>query len=878
MFHVLRIFCGNYLRKARVMYRTGYAISRKACAFIVMLLACTVGIAAQAVTLHAVNQTHVLNSGIEIQSNPGVLQIVALRDDLLRITMSATSKLPEDASWAVLPASRIARVSVTPDQDALSVGFHTALLQVRINRQTLGITISDASGHVISQDARPVEYRADDKNGDLGFRVWKVMPDDEHYFGLGDKTGPLDRRGGSYVMWNTDAYRFQEGTDPLYKSIPFFIGFREGKSYGIFLDNTWRTTFDFGKEYRDNYSFGSEGGPLTYYFLYGPQPKAVEMSYAWLTGTTPLPPLWSFGFQQSRYSYETEQRVREVADHLRADRIPSDAIYLDIDYQQKNRPFTVDNTKFPYFSAFVQEMEKKQFHLVLVADLHIADAPNQGYAPFNTGIAGQHFVKNQDGTIYHGIVWPGLSDFPDFTQQKTRKWFGGLYQSLYMDGVSGFWDDMNEPSVFDTPIKTIALDVQDHIDEPGFTQRVTTQREVHNIVGIENARATFDGMLALKLNQRPFVLTRASYAGGQRYGATWTGDNSSSWSHLRMSTPMLESLGLGGFYMAGDDIGGFAGSPSMDLLTAWLEVGAFNPMYRDHTEKYTNDQEPWVGGHIQEAIRRSYINERYRLLPYLYSVAEKASRTGVPIMRPLFLEFPEATADKHPLDLDAGNEFLVGPDLLIAPTPYPDELQPYAVTFPSSDWYDYWTGTRVTDGVPPKSTSLRSVPVSTGAPMGIGALQTISIHPNLQVLPVYVRGGAILPLQPLIQSTAQKPNGPLELRIYPGPDCKGTLYQDDGTTLNYQHGVYFREDFTCSVSASRVQLNISSVSGSYPAWWKQIEVVLYGWNTAGYVAKLNGQIISNGRYDAVHRSLHLLIPQNAAGEVLSIAKQLSSGR
>lgn len=825
---------------------------------------------AQEIILHKVDQAQASKSGIEIQSNPGLLQIVALRNDVLRITMSATTQLPEDASWAVLPASRMTRIDVTPTQDARTVGFNTTLLHVRVDRATLKLSICDASDHVISQDAQPVEFQVDDQEGDLGFRVSKTMPLDEHYFGLGDKTGPFDRRGGSYVMWNTDAYRFQEGTDPLYKSIPFFIGFRKGKSYGIFLDNTWRTTFDFGKQYRDNYSFGSEGGPLTYYFIYGPEPKKVESGYAWLTGTTPLPPLWSFGFQQSRYSYETEQRVREVANHLRADHIPADAIYLDIDYQQKNRPFTVSDTRFPDFSAFVQEMAKKQFHLVLVADLHIADAPNQGYAPYDSGTAGDHFVKNPDGTIYHGEVWPGLSAFPDFTQQQTRQWFGGLYKSLYLDGVSGFWDDMNEPSVFNTPTKTIALNVQNRIDEHGFKKRVTTQREAHNLFGIENARATYNGMLSLKPNQRPFVLTRATYAGGQRYGATWTGDNSSSWNHLRMSTPMLESLGLGGFYMAGDDIGGFAGSPSMDLLTTWLEVGAFNPMYRDHTEKNTNDQEPWAGGSRQEAIRRSYINERYRLLPYLYSIAEKASRTGIPIMRPLFLEFPEATADKHPLDLDAGNEFLLGPDLLIAAAPYPDELQDYAVMFPPAQWYDYWTGKKIRQAAANKSAPSDQNPVSTGAPMGIGALEAISIRPALNMLPVFVREGSILPLQPLVQNTEQKPHGPLELRVYPGPDCKGTLYQDDGITLNYQKGNYFRENYTCVVGSNTFQMNIGAVSGSYPAWWKKIHVVIYDWHTPKYAARLNGQLITSSQYDAAHGTLQLEIPQNAAGEVLRV--------
>lgn len=841
---------------------------------------CILGVAllaasASAQTLSRVDSFHAVSNGIEIGSGAGKVRILALRNDVLRVEMSSTAALPEDASWAVLPAARTARVPVTPRQDAASVGFDTSLLHLRVDRRTLGITVSDSSGKVIVSDARPVAFRKDDSSGDLGFRVYKRMPQDEHYFGLGDKTGPLDRRGGAYVMWNTDAYRFQRGTDPLYKSIPFFLTDRAGSSYGLFLDNTWRSEFDFGKEYRNEYSFGAEGGPLDYYILYGPAPKQVEEDYAWLTGTTSLPPLWSFGFQQSRYSYGTEKELKSVADRLRADRIPADALYMDIDYQIKNRPFTINTSKFPDFPAFVKELKQKQFHLVMITDLHIAHAPDQGYMPYNSGMAADHFVHNPDGSVYVGTVWPGPSVFPDFTQKQTREWWGTLYKRFYDWGAAGFWNDMNEPSVFNTPTKTIPLDVRGQIDEPGFAKRAITQREMHNLFGLENARATYDGMLALKPNQRPFVLTRATYAGGQRYGATWTGDNSSSWAHLRLSTPMLESLGLGGFYMAGDDIGGYAGSPRMDLLTKWLEVGAFNPLDRDHTEKFSNPQEPWVGGAAEEAIRRDYIDQRYRLLPYLYTTAEQASRTGIPIMRPLFLEFPDATEDKHPLDLDAGNEFLFGPDLLVAPAPFPDELQDYSVLFPPVPWYDFWTGRRVTHNAGNKAlvkTGVkRAAGVSTGAALGVGPLQTVLVHPQIDLLPVYVRGGSIVPMEPLVQDTEQKPNGPLELRVYPGPDCKGALYQDDGVSFDYKHGDFLRVNYICEAAPGKLRLHIGAQSGSFKPWWSEIEVAVYDWPSAQARVTLNGRSITGSSYDAEHRILRVRLPESAAASEVSIA-------
>lgn len=823
----------------------------------------------QTVVLNRMDSFTSLPNGIRIGSGPGMLRILALRDDMLRITMSPAKELPDNASWAALPAARTASISVTPEQDATFVGFDTRLLHVRVKRSNLAISIVDNNGNVILSDAQPVEFRKDDSGGDIGFRVWKKMPQDEHYFGLGEKAGPLDRRGGAFVQWNTDASHYEEGTDPLYDSIPFFLTDRGGISYGLFLDNTWRTEFDFGKALRNQYSFGAEGGPLDYYVFYGPSPMQVVEDYAWLTGTTPLPPLWSFGYQQSRWSYGTERQLRGIAQRLRADQIPADVLYMDIDYQIKRRPFTVDAEKFPNFPSFVSELNRMHFHLILITDLHIAYLPNQKYAPYNSGVAGGHFLENPDGTLYVGDVWPGPSVFPDFLQKSTREWWGGLYKAFYNEGVAGFWNDMNEPSVFDSPTKTIPLDVKGLIDEPGFQRRMATQREAHNVMGMQNSRATYQGLLNLKPDQRPFVLTRATFAGGQRFAATWTGDNSSSWSHMRMSTPMLESLGLCGFYMAGDDIGGYSGSPQMDLLTKWFELGAFNPMDRDHTEHETNPQEPWVGGTAMEAIRRRYIGERYQLIPYLYTTAENASRTGIPIMRPLFLEFPDATPDGHPLDLDAGNEYLFGPDLLIAPAPHPDEVQDYTVTFPPVPWYDYWTGLRVAHG-------RRTAPMERTAAQGTNvndqsdALESLKVHPRINLLPVYVRGGSVLPLQPLTQDTEQQPNGPLELRVYPGPDCKGTLYQDDGTTLSYKKGNYLRVNYTCETQPDSVTLHMSAQRGSFHPWWKTVQIAVYDWPSAEVRVNYNGNAVSGSTYDEAHRILRVEVPQTSQASDLSI--------
>jgi len=810
-------------------------------------------------TLEKVTSSQTLRDGIDLKAGALTVRITALRNDIIRVRISPDSTLPEDASWAVLPTAHGSSVDVQPIQDSAAVGFRTAALEVRVERNPLRLVISDLAGNVISADAvgRPVNFNLG------GFAVSKQMPGGEHYYGLGDKTGAFDRRDQAYTLWNTDVGP-QESVDPLYKSIPFFLGVSGTRSYGIFLDNTWRTWFDFGKQVRDAVVFGSEGGPLDYYFIYGPTPKQVVEGYTDLTGKPPLPPLWALGFQQSRYSYYPESQAREIANRLRADKIPSDVLYLDIDYQDRNRPFTVDAKGFPNFPGLVSDLRKQHLHLVTITDLHIAHAPNQGYLPYDTGNAGNHFVKNPDGSEFVGIVWPGQAVFPDFTRAQTREWWGGLYRQFVSDGVAGFWNDMNEPSVFDGPDKTMPLDSVHRIDEPGFTTRTATHSEIHNIVGLENARATFDGLLKLRPDERPFVLTRATYAGGQRYGFTWTGDNSATWNHLRLATQMVLNLGVSGISMVGADVGGFGSSPAPDLLTRWVELAAFSPLFRDHATKGSLPHEVWAHGPDHEAIARRYIETRYRLLPYIYSLADESSRTGLPMMRPVFLEFPEIFAPNSGGFDHLDTEFLLGPSLLIAPPPFAETMDDYAVSFPKGhEWYDFWTGLKMP--APPRMPSIAEI--ASGTP--IPAIP--QIHPPLDTMPVYVRGGSILPIQPLIQSTDETPKGPLELHVYPGAECSGTLYLDDGHTFRYQHGEYLRQNFTCQTDANSVRVNFSARQGSYSPWWKSVEVVIYAWPSASAQAKLSGNSAAlKTTYDRAKHALHVTLPDVAGDSELSI--------
>src|SRR6202158_4930167 len=481
---------------------------------------------------HLASVTHVeaLPNGVELQAGNTAGRITAISNSVIRVRLAPQGNFPADFSFAVLPSTATAP-RITLEQSPQSVAFATSEVKVRIMKSPLRIAMLDLAGHVLSEDA-PAEGMA---WNDSEVRVWKNMPPDESYFGLGDKAGSFNRRNQAFTMWNTDAFGWGESTDPLYKAIPFFLGLRQGAAYGIFFDNTYRSSFDFGKESPDYYSLGSEGGELNYYFFAGPEPKKVVEEYTALVGRSPLPPLWSLGYQQCRYSYYPEARVREVARLLRDKRIPADVLYLDIDYQDGYAPFTINREYFPHFEQMIADLRAQGFHTITITDLHIKKNPGQGYAPYDSGIKNDVFVKNPDGSVFVGTVWPGESVFPDFTLSRVREWWGGLYKDFVGMGVAGFWNDMNEPSVFRRADQTMPLGVVHRLDD-GTT---LDHRAVHNAYGMQNARATYEGLRKLQADERPFVLTRAAYSGTQRYAATWTGDNSSTWNHLSMSTPML---------------------------------------------------------------------------------------------------------------------------------------------------------------------------------------------------------------------------------------------------------------------------------------------------------------------------------------------------
>jgi alpha-glucosidase len=774
--------------------------------------------------------------GIEVRQGKMLLSVKALTDSILRVRIGRDGMLPEDASWAVSKDRRAQSTAV----QRLPDGFATAALRVHVGPD-LRLRIEDKGGKLITaDDAAPVKLDG------RGFTLRKTLARSEHIFGLGDKTGGLDRRGKSFVDWNTDAYAFTGSTDPIYKSIPFFVSAGgAGGSYGVLLDNTWRAWFDFGHREDEITAFGAPDGPIDYYVIAGPSTAEVVRRYTDLTGKAPLAPLWSLGYQQSRYSYMSADETRTIADRLRKDSIPTDVVWLDIDFQDRNRPFTINRTAFPDLKGLTTDLGKQGIRLVTIADLHVAAAPGEGYAPYDSGAAGNHFVHNPDGSNFVGKVWPGPSVFPDFTDAGARSWWGKLHASLLDDGVAGIWNDMNEPSVFESPNLTMPLDTVHKIASDDFAPRSASHAEIHNVYGMQNTRATYDGLRALKPDERAFVMTRASYAGGQRYSATWTGDNSATWDHLKLSVNQLINLGLSGFSYAGADVGGFTGGPSPDLLTRWYEIAAFTPVFRNHSAKDTPRVEPWLDGAEHLAIRRRFVEERYRLMPYLYGLAEVNARTGDPIMRPVFYDYPQALTTH----CDQSMAFTLGKALLIAPPPKPESPQVYDICLPSGGWFDLWTG----------------MPVSKA---GAAAYDTIKETPKLDRLPVYVRAGTILPRQPLVQSTSETPSGPLSLDVYPGADCTGTLYADDGHSMAFERGAYLHQSIRCEVTDGGLRIVFAKAEGSYRSWWREVAVTVHGMPGESRVS-VRGKAIT-ARHDGGAQTLGFTLPYATGASEITI--------
>ncbi|EHK2305882.1 glycoside hydrolase family 31 protein [Clostridium perfringens] len=616
-----------------------------------------------------------------------------------------------------------------------------------VDKNTTEISFRDLEGNIINEDFQP-SFK--DEKGNV--YISKVN-DCLAYYGLGEKGGDLNKKGFYTENFNTDDPETDDDSITYYKTIPFYVALKEEATYGIFFDNSFRSYFDMGKEMGDRIFFGAIGGQIQYYFIPGENIKEVVKNYTALTGRMEMPPLWSLGYQQCRFSYFSQEEVRELVKTFEEKDIPLDVVYLDIDYMDGFRVMTFKTPNFDDAAGLISDLKEKGIRTITIIDPGVK--VDEEYDVFKRGKEGNHFTKKLDGEMFIGAVWPGDSAFPDFSNKDCREWWKSeLKKFISEHGMDGIWNDMNEPCVFNNDHKTM-LETCLHNSDNG----VIEHKEFHNRYGFEMSRCSKEAQEELHPNERGFSMTRATYAGGQRYSSVWTGDNMSLWSQMRMSISMNANLGISGFSFVGNDVSGFGLDSSEELFIRWMEMGPFIPIFRNHSNMYTRRQEPWAFGPRAEKIAKKSIELRYELLPYIYDLYYISHKEGLPIFRPMIMEY-----EKDMNLLNMREQFMLGENMLVAPVLYEGERSK-TVYLPKGSWFNYFTMEKLQGG------------------------KWYKLPCELDEILVFVKEGAIIPTyNKKFRNVKERPNNIL-LKVF-GENAKGFHYNDDGHTMEYLEGKY----------------------------------------------------------------------------------------
>ena len=547
--------------------------------------------------------------------------------------------------------------------------------------------------------------------------------DDSIINGTGERSFPLNLRNRKLSLWNHDADgSYGEGADPLYINIPILLDVRNDSCYSIFFNNSSKAVFDLCSNEKDIVRTEFMGGILDYTITFGTL-KDISRRMSDILGKALLPPKWALGYHQSRYSYNSQEEVEEVLDKFHEMGLPLSAIYLDIDYMDGYKVFTLNKEKFPDLKSLSEKMGRNGVKLVAILDPGVKWDTN--FSVYKEGINGSYFIKDPEGNVIRGPVWPGNAAFPDFSDSKTREWWAGKYTFFKENGITGVWHDMNEPAIFvfwgDNSLPLMAV------------QKEGYHYLVHNKYGLQMSMAGYAGLSRLS-EERPFILSRSGWAGIQKYAFVWTGDTASSWKVLKQTVPTILNLGLSGIPFSGVDIGGFSGNPSEELFLRWFELGSVLPLFRNHSAKGTNRREPWVFSKMGQEVIRKYLKLRYMMIPYFLSVSYESHTLGYPFIRPINMEFPDHYSDET---------FMIGGSLLAAPI-LRKGLKKIRITLPEGKWYYFWDDT-ICEGY-------------------------VDVNVELGDLPLFVREGSIIPLD----------REGREFHIYPGNLERFVFYDDDG--------------------------------------------------------------------------------------------------
>lgn len=725
--------------------------------------------------------------GIEGKLAQGSFAISVYSEHIIRVQVSRKDQL-DSFSYALVdnapPQFKGLSVKETTDNKLV---LSTSSLTVEIERSPqFRVTYKDAQGTILNQD-EPGEGLGTSFRGEK-LTVYKTLQQSERFVGLGEELGNLDRTGTVVTLWNTDNYKYDDPRIPMYVSIPFFIGLHHQQVYGIFFDNSFRSVFNFGASNKRFSSYTFEGGDRDEFFIHDVSIAKILDHYTSLTGRMPLPPQWSLGYQQSRCSYSTEDQVMWIARTLRDKKIPADGVVLDADYLKDYEPFRINTERFPGMRILADKL--RDMNLELTASVNPGIRIDETYPAYKSLLQLDVFLKFTDGQTFIADIYPNTNLYPDFTNPKAREWWienMKVYQDL---GINGYWNDMNEP----------AIDGQAMPDNVvfSFDGRKGYTPEAHNYYGMLMARSSFESLQKYGGNKRPFVLSRAGFAGIQRYAAVWSGDNQAKDEHILLGVLLNNQMGLAGVPFTGPDLGGYIGDGNKELYKRWVEVGVFSPYLRNHREQFAAANEPWAYGEEAEGISKTYIGFRYRLMPYLYSKFHETSQTGIPISRCLCIDDP---FDERIYDKKYQYEFLLGDALLINPmTSKETSKQTY---LPRGDWYDLFSD--------------QTIP---------GRREVSAEYPPYRI-PIFVKASSILPMQSQVMSTKDKPSDTLFVHVFYGAAPNHfTYYEDDGSTLDYQRAVYYQRTIEFDPSANKI--TFGKPEGTYASQFKKIAIVLHG--------------------------------------------------
>lgn len=723
-------------------------------------------------------------------NNGAILFVHVINDRVIRFRYATEGYFEKDFSYAIETheLGEIEELSFKEKDDHYRIT--TDRLICTIKKDGLKVRILDRSGHVLCEDEKGFHWEYNrDFGGDI-VMCSKLVQSGEHYYGLGDKSWNLDLRGQKFQLWGSDTYGYGKNSDPLYKNIPFYIGMAKGRSYGIFFDNTFRSYFDFGHERSNVSSFYAHGGEMDYYFIYGPDNVEVVEQYTTLTGKPELPPLWTLGFHQCKWSYYPESKVKEITKGFRDRQIPCDAIYLDIDYMDGFRCFTWDKEKFPAPKKMIDELKDQGFKTVVIIDPGIKIDPD--YWVWKEGKENDYFCKRGDGPLMKGSVWPGPCHFPDFTKPEVRDWWRDLFKGLIAeDGIKGVWNDMNEPAVFEEG--TFPDDVRFDFDG-----HPCSHKKAHNVYGMQMAKSTNDGVKKFSYPNRPFTISRSGYAGMQRYSSVWTGDNIASWEHLKIANTQCQRLSVSGVSFAGSDIGGFIETPTGELFTRWIQLGIFHPFCRVHSSGDHGDQEPWSFGDKYTNIIKKFIEFRYQLLPYIYTTFYQYISKGTPMLKPLaFLDGKDSETYYRQA------EFGLGDNLLICPIAE-EKADGRWMYLPQGKWYYWWDDQLVEGG------------------------DEVWASADLEKIPLWIKSGAVIPMYPIMQYVGEKKVDTLTLHIYNTEDVNvSMLYEDAGDGYGYENGEKSVKTFTVFGTAESLSI-AQAIEGEFNTEYSELKIILHG--------------------------------------------------